>query len=644
MAKSNNEDIEDIYYKNIAINKIAISKEITDLDDFYTFWLLYANPVGYTLFYKDNDNGKIIIEKIKATDLREPAYYSEAITKIPFEDSALYSVLINTITKIIEPTDFETENTKKVIDEVVNELYDGILGSTEAQGYSNGDYTFLKHCLDEALKNDVIKDEIYNINKNLETLTAKQTLEEIVEAFNTRKGVGKAKIKLSKFLNNVKGIVLRKQTHEILIKNQVNNGYDEITADDLVINLAKWFGEKNIITTKEVEEAVDRITDRVEPTYNIIQFGNCLYSMKEHKIITPKDNIYCHIRTKYNYNPKAKSRYLKDVLYTNLRRETEKETEKLVQGFLEVIGYLFVSGNPRTVLAVICGAEGSGKSMLGNIITEIFGSEKVADLKLQDMTNKNNTHSTASLEGKYLNMIRDSSKKAITDVGIIKQITGNEDLQINPKNEKARIIKRQEVPSTILNCNNIPKLESEKAVLRRLIIFEFRYTVSGTKNDNPHLEEDILNNPEEMEWLIYQGLEAYKKMELENRDFTLRLNTEDTNKLLDKHSNPINYLLNKLIFGYDFSLTDEDVYIVENNTLNKMCIKLAKDEGLPISLNRNNLIDPKRLTKCLKENLDLEENQITERPYTTVPFKNKRYYPYLKTTELYDKLLDENNF
>ena len=215
------------------------------------------------------------------------------------------------------------------------------------------------------------------------------------------------------------------------------------------------------------------------------------------EIIDPEKPIFTLIESKYKYNPEAKSTILKEFLYSSLARDTKEETEQVVQGVKEVIGYFFTSGNKYNLFPVCTGVSGGGKSVFTNILTNIFGKDKIADLSLQEM--ENNTHSTSSLANKHLNFIRDSDNTTIENNAFIKQLTGNEEIQVNPKHKDPYILPKEEVPKTMMICNSIPQFKVyEQALIERLLIIEFLVKFRGTPQQDPELENKILANPEEI--------------------------------------------------------------------------------------------------------------------------------------------------
>lgn len=508
------------------------------------------------------------------------------------------------------------------------------------------------------------QDAIANIIETIKHIKLNGIRKEIIYLLENGKTPVKAKKLLSKYLELKHGIILRKNAGDIFKLDAC--GYSQVTIDDLVILLSDDLGN-NIVSDKEIEESLRSISTRLEPKYNIVKFNNCLFDMEEMQIIEPDKPIFTLIESKYNYNPDAESTILKEFLYSSLERETQEETNRIVQGVLQLIGYLFTSGNKYNIVPIITGVGGGGKSVFSNILTAIFGSNKITGTSLQEMVK--DTHATASFINKQLNIIRDSSNILIEDNGTFKTISGNEDIAVNPKFKSKFTLPAKEVPKTIIVCNNIPRFKIvEKSIIERLMIIEFLVKFRDTINENPNLERDILSNDEEIEWLIYQSINEYSKIE-DKQDFNLKLSANDTLKLMDKHTQPINYLLSLVIDEHNpdkIEYNDADEYPpIVAAELNQVLVHLSKIYGVEIEVNKKGEIKPNVLLSAIKKEFDLYngESVLTTddagntyhktRPYTTQPQYAKlrnnktsigeyvRCYPNLIANETYYTILDE---
>lgn len=617
----------------INIKDLAISKEIKDRDGYYGYRLFYGLDYGYIMYITNLETKEtkshIIKDKILPRDLEDLEEETSLI--LTFRSWIIRSLTNNPETPTI------IEIAIDILDKLIVSLVDMALEE---------DIAIKEKEFKTAFKNEYIKKSVLNVNERIEQKAIDDLLQDIKISFKNRDGINKAKQLLGDYLNKRQGIILRKNTHDIFQLDKDSNGFNQIELDDIIILLASLFNEKNLISTSDLETSISYISDRLTPEYNLVKFNNGIYSMKEHKIIIPDKPVFTLIESKYNYNPAAKGKgiLINEFLRTSLKRETEEETERTILGIKQLIGYLFTSGNPRNALPIIAGVSGGGKTVLSNLITNIFGSIKTADLKLQEMGK--NTHATSSLLNKHLNIIRDSDDEPITNNGIIKQLAGNEDMQVNPKGQPQFIIPKEEIPKSILVCNNIPEFKKpEKAILERFLIVEFNVKIRGTDKEDPELEEKIIANPEEIESLIYESLEAYKDMVNNNEDFILRLTEKDTLDLLIKHSKPLNYILRKLILKHD-PMAMEDLYYNEDpiytNDLNRICLLAAKDDGLEIPVNNHDKISPRKLLYNIKSEFDLLDYlDDNGRAYNTRTSKGKRIYPDLVPTPLYNKYLED---
>lgn len=448
----------------------------------------------------------------------------------------------------------------------------------------------------------------------------------LIKQFQIRKHVGKARQRLASWLKIRFDVILRKNSHDIYILDKNNTSYTEVTMDELLYKISEILGPQ-LINDNDLKWALSYISDRLDPQHNIVKFSNLVFDMEKLEPIDTEDPVFTLVETPYRYRACARSTVLKDFLYSSLQKSTPEETEETVQGIKEVVGYLFTSGNPLNLLPMITGISGGGKSVFANILIAIFGKGKIADLKLQEI--EKNTHATSSLVNKHLNIIQDSDDSAINNNSLIKQITGNDPLQVNPKHMDPFVLPKEEVPKSILICNSLPHFKRlEPALLECFLIIEFNVKFRGTDKEDPELLNKILDNPEEIEWFIYESIQAYKEMLENGEDFILRKDGEETRKLVDKHQNPVNYVLNKLIIDHDpeiNTITDKEPIVknadepVFRQDLNDLIIEYAKEKGIELTLNRKGAISSKFLIGIIRYEFELSDF------YTTETTDGKRY-------------------
>ena len=92
-----------------------------------------------------------------------------------------------------------------------------------------------------------------------------------------------------------------------------------------------------------------------------------------------------------------------------------------------------------------------------------------------------------------------NNRKFLISNSFFNKIMGYDDIACNPKFKDPYMLPKDEVPKTMLICNNIPKFRDYKqAMIERIVVIEFMIKFRGTDKQDPDLEKKILDNPEEM--------------------------------------------------------------------------------------------------------------------------------------------------
>ena len=528
------------------------------------------------------------------------------------------------------------------------------------------------------IENETIAESIIELSKKVKRDKSEDEVGSLYGAFKYRKGVKKAQRDLGNYLNTECGIILRKNTHDLYKLDIYNKGYNSTTIDEIIDELTVIFNDKNLFHTTDVDTAVGFISERLTPEYNIVKFNNGLYSMKEHQLITPENPVFTLIESPFNYNPNAEPEYIEDFLYSSLKKPVidnsddsdELTTDEYVTGVLEIIGYMFTSGNSRNILAWITGIGGGGKSTFANVIQALFGN-KCADLDFADI--EKDKHSTSILVGNHLNIVREADNGVVYNNKPYKKLVGDEPIPINPKNQHPYMLPKEEVPKSVMVANNIPPFKNPvTSIIQRFLIIEFNHVFRNTTEMIENLDDLIINSDADMEWLIYNSLKAYKEMVESKKGFKLKLSDAKTKELMYKHSKPLNYLVNKLILKHDATAFDSEVEIYADSDevgatafskpyiitgeLNLLVIYLAKKDGVEIPLSeKTGKVDGRLLTKAIKDEFDLHEYYLAtdsggNKNYSSITKRDEktgdviRYYPELIKTKFYDETLKSKEF
>lgn len=466
---------------------------------------------------------------------------------------------------------------------------------------------------------------------------------EMIKLFREMKNIPKAVRLLGLYMAD-NGFTIHEDKGTLFHKTD-EGFYEEITIPDATRLLIKELGVK--IGVDDVEKARPMMTNPMKPSKNIVQFNNVLYDMESLNfvdIINNDEPVVPNLKIDYDFHKvdDDEQYYIKDFLTSSL------PDERLYNGLLEIIGYLFVSGNPENILPVICGIQGSGKSVLGNILEEIFGgNQKVCNVRLQDI---GDPRKVEPFGWSNLNLIRDSPTQYVEDVGGIKAATGNESIQIKPMYKSPYFLKAEEVPKTIVTANEPPKMKDDNALSNRLIIIPFERKFRGTNKQIKNLDSLIINSKEDIEWLIYHSIMSYRKMIASHQRFRLKMDANKTDELYDRMSRPLHYILLELFEGIDPD-HDEEYEDVKVSDAIKVIELYASETGKSLSLGKANNTKSRKILSTLRYAFEVEEGYYMDDGFTFVNSyspklvkRNKkvfRIYPYLIPSKTYTEYLDK---
>ena len=469
---------------------------------------------------------------------------------------------------------------------------------------------------------------------------------ELKQLFKERKRESYARKQLGNYLYE-NGVILRKSINQPYKYNGATNGFDSIELDDIIILLNNNGDfEPNSVSSDDIENALKYIGDRRKPTYNVVKFKNCLYDIENFNVIEETEEpVLTLTEVNYNYDPNAKGEKVQQFLESSLKQrdDTPTQIEERVVSFFEFVGYILTSGNFLNCWFLFAGIGGAGKGVATNIITAIFGSANVGHLQIQELTT-DDRFATSNLVNKQINIVTDSPTKPIQETGLLKAITGYDDIPIEFKGQDKSNLPKEEVPDFLTVCNNFPRFAKgfDMQIIQRIIIFEFLNQFRGTDKQNKNLLDEILADPQEIEYLLYNGIEAYKDMILNDRDFKARLSENKTIELLGKHTNPIkNFILPRLVKVNYYANRDNEEPIIANE-LNQLILYAAKQHGLSITdiEEKQYKIKPKTLLKNIRECFDFGDEYTTTTTKDET-FKTVKMYPDLSKTLEYDVYLTE---
>lgn len=363
----------------------------------------------------------------------------------------------------------------------------------------------------------------------------------------------RAFLSVYKHINARFDVILDKDTYDICIYEPKEGFYRE--HDIKTFSKFLKAKTKRNFFEDEVKKIMGLPYEIKEESKDYIAFNNCLMNIRTLETRGHSPKIFTKFKVPYDWNPDAQSEFFKEKLLEILGHEYQK--------FLEVVGYLFVKGNPHNKLAVLIGDGANGKSLLMDLITAIF-TNSYAAVPLQDFSKE---FGMSPLVGKRVNILSDLPLESIDETGQIKAITGEDSVTINRK--------FKEPITTKLECkiigsgNSLPWVNDDSYAFWRRIILIRLYNVFEEGNRDSSLKDKLKNDKEGMEWFIYQSIQAYKKIQ----DIGWSEDTiyETRNQFLKK-SNPALYCAEKIFTP----TTNADTFISRDDIQNAIKESLIK--------------------------------------------------------------------
>ena len=124
--------------------------------------------------------------------------------------------------------------------------------------------------------------------------------------------------------------------------------------------------------------------------------------------------------TNYSYCPKI-MKFLYQVLYS--RRDVET--------ILDFLAYCLWREYKFHKILILLGEGRNGKGTLCKLISSFFGNKQVSNESLDQLLNSR--FSTSQLFGKFVNIDQDLSEKKLTKTGVLKKLSGNDQLSAERK-------------------------------------------------------------------------------------------------------------------------------------------------------------------------------------------------------------------
>jgi putative DNA primase/helicase len=239
---------------------------------------------------------------------------------------------------------------------------------------------------------------------------------------------------------------------------------------------------------------------------NIWNMQNGLYDITANKLKSHTYRYLSRNQIPIRFDPKARckrfGKFLGEVVYPDQIRTV-----------VEVLAYTFLRDNPFELYIILLGVGANGKSVLMHVLTKLHGQENVSPVPLTTLLN--NRFAKKELEGKNVNIDMEMSKVTINDMGVLKELTGQQPVRIEPKHLPAYSTRLW--AKLFFSTNEMPEMmDFSDGHYRREVVISFPYQFEEVSSEQEKAEiiavmkagsnrriadptlKDVLTTPEEL--------------------------------------------------------------------------------------------------------------------------------------------------
>ena len=257
------------------------------------------------------------------------------------------------------------------------------------------------------------------------------------------------------------------------------------------------------------QEHICRIED-INQDHRYINFKNGLYNVITKQLEPHRPDVISTIQFLFDYSPdheymhKVFDKYMTD-LCSKPDRTVDEDEIRIIQ---EYTGFL-ISNMPmskiKATLVLWSTLGNSGKSVFIRLLCRIFGVDRVATIKLRELT-PDNRFILGTLPSCRLIACGDESNSNVTDSSIFKSLTGGDPVKIEPKGKQGYSFEYR--GGFVIACNGLPCFVDDKGnhLYDRLIILPCEHHITEDVKDASLDEKLAAEIPGVIMWAL-EGLD-----------------------------------------------------------------------------------------------------------------------------------------
>ena len=308
----------------------------------------------------------------------------------------------------------------------------------------------------------------------------------------------------------------------------------------------------------------------------LINVANGLYHFRDKVLLEHRPEYLSLNQKPIWYDPNVTTSDLFEYFLDGVLYQSQVRTMK------ECLAYTFYRSNPHEIYVIQVGYGWNGKGTMMNVLTALHGEENVSTVSMRDL--KSDGFALADLEGKDVNMDDEMSAGVITDLTLIKKLTGRAKTRIRQKYVKAHDAKLH--VKLFFSTNEVPDItDNSTGRYRREIVIIYPYTFAQYPNPNnpmekkedPYLEEK-LTSPRELSGIFNMLMECLHRILFEqNKRVYVDMQTiNERRRHRELMQNPMQFFVDGIIdlehSTPDDSIAKDDLHKIHEKffELNKM--------------------------------------------------------------------------
>lgn len=262
--------------------------------------------------------------------------------------------------------------------------------------------------------------------------------------------------------------------------NEDSDGHKKVTSTIKMINKLKSTPFKSHVMKEAMELFYDETFEKkLDSDSYKIAFNNGIYDLQEHLFIMgkPEHNISLKMNINYRTDLKDDSDEVKDI---KVYLQKIFPDEAVREYFLNTVCDIFVGGNINKTVQIWTGDGDNGKSITQSLFEQMLGPYSIK-LPTSLITGKRTQSSAACPElvragnGVRLAMIQEPDQRDIINIGILKELSGNDTFFARGLYREGQEI--TPMFKLILICNDPPKIhQNDPATWNRIRVIPFEST------------------------------------------------------------------------------------------------------------------------------------------------------------------------